>query len=171
MSRVLRAAALPGADLFIAGTAALGSTVGAKLARGLAIVGLRPSPDVAEVARGYASLNDAERRAAFLATLRGVVGTGGQRVAAGDRFYLAQGMPTLIIWGARDPIIPVQHARNAHEAIPGSCLEVFPESASAAARGARALHRGTQRFIEEHEPATFNAGEWRARLRSASGEA
>jgi pimeloyl-ACP methyl ester carboxylesterase len=172
VSRVLRAAALPGADLFIAGTAALGSTVGAKLARGLAIVGLRPSPDVAEVARGYASLNDAERRAAFLATLRGVVGTGGQRVAAGDRFYLAQGMPTLIIWGARDPIIPVQHARSAHEAIAGSRLEVFPGVGHMPQLEAPGHFIAVlERFIEEHEPATFNAGEWRARLRSASGEA
>ena len=40
-----------------------------------ALVGLRPNADVAEVARGYASLADAERRKAFLATLRAVVGT------------------------------------------------------------------------------------------------
>ena len=71
VSAILRAAALPGADLFIAATAALGSTVGSRLARGLAVVGLRPNSDVAEVARGYASLADRDRRAAFLATLCG----------------------------------------------------------------------------------------------------
>lgn len=43
-------------------------------------VGLRPTADVAEVARGYASLADADRRSAFLATLRSVIGSSGQRV-------------------------------------------------------------------------------------------
>src|SRR6478736_976610 len=119
VSLILRAAALPGAELFIGATAAAGATVGSKLARALAVVGVRPSADVAEIARGYAGLVDRERRKAFLATLRGVVGTGGQRVNAEDRLYLAEGMPVLIIWGARDPIIPVRHAETAHTAIRG----------------------------------------------------
>jgi hypothetical protein len=59
---VLRAAALPGANLFIAATAGPGRAAGAALARGLTSVGLQPSPEVAEVARGYASLADAGRR-------------------------------------------------------------------------------------------------------------
>ena len=81
-------------------------------------------------------------------------------------------MPTLIIWGARDPIIPVQHARSAHEAIPGSRLEVFPGVGHMPQLEAPGHFVAVlERFIEEHEPATFNAGEWRARLRSASGEA
>ena len=62
VSAVLRAAALPGADRFIATTAALGSTVGTSIGRGLRFVGLRPNTDVAEVARGYASLADHDRR-------------------------------------------------------------------------------------------------------------
>ena len=74
---VLRAAALPGADLFIGITAAPGQAVGSVLARGLAAVGLKPNADVAEIARGYASLADPERRAAFLGTVR-AIGTGGR---------------------------------------------------------------------------------------------
>ena len=93
VSPVLRAAALPGADLFIAATATAGRSAGAALGRGLTAVGLRPNADIAEVARGYASLADSDRRAAFLAALRSVIGTGGQRVHAGDRLYLAEGMP------------------------------------------------------------------------------
>src|SRR5271169_6524185 len=95
VSPFLRAAALPGADLFIAATAGPGSVVGSALARTLAAVGLRPNADVSEVARGYASLADRDRRAAFLSTVRAVVGTGGQRVRAADRLYLAAGMPVL----------------------------------------------------------------------------
>jgi pimeloyl-ACP methyl ester carboxylesterase len=169
VSAILRAAALPGADLFIGVTAALGATVGSKVARGLAVGGLRPSIDVAEVARGYASLADRNRRRAFLATLRGVVGTGGQRVSAQDRFYLAEGTPVLIIWGARDRIIPVRHGENAHAALPGSRLEVFENvghlpQLEAPGRCITAL----ERFIADTEPAAFDAERWRGRLRIAS---
>jgi pimeloyl-ACP methyl ester carboxylesterase len=171
VSVILRAAALPGAEWFIAATAALGSTVGSRVARGLAVVGLRPTADVAEVARGYVSLDDRDRRAAFLSTLHGVIGTGGQRVDAGDRLYLAEGMPVLIIWGARDPIIPVQHGENAHEAIPGSHLEVFEgvghlPQLEAPGRFIAAL----ERFIAENEPSRFDYRQWRGRLRIASGQ-
>ena len=169
VSAVLRAAALPGAGLFIGVTATVGSTVGSKVARGLAVVGLRPTIDVAEVARGYASLVDHDRRAAFLSTLRGVVGTGGQRVSARDRFYLAEGMPVLIIWGARDRIIPVRHGEEAHAAIPGSRLEVFDNvghlpQLEAPGRFITAL----EQFIGDTEPAPFDAERWRGRLRIAS---
>jgi pimeloyl-ACP methyl ester carboxylesterase len=168
VSVVLRAAALPGADAFIAATAGLGTRVGSTLARGLSAVGLRPNADVAEVARGYASLTDPDRRAAFLATLRSVVGTGGQRVDAADRLYLAEAVPVLIIWGARDSIIPVRHGEDAHDAIPGSRLEIFDDvghlpQVEAPGRFIAAL----ERFIRETEPAKFDPAEWRARFKAA----
>ena len=171
VSPVLRAAALPGADLFIAATAGPGRTVGSAIARGLAAVGLRPNTDVAEVLRGYSSLAEPDRRAAFLATLRSVIGTGGQRVHAGDRLYLAEGTPVLIIWGARDPIIPLRHGENAHKAIPGSHLEVFEgvghlPQLEAPGRFIAVL----ERFIAENEPARFDSAQWRGRLRIAGSE-
>ncbi|MCW3019476.1 MAG: Alpha/beta hydrolase [Solirubrobacterales bacterium] len=167
---VLRAAALPGANLFIAATAKPGRVAGAALARGLASVGLQPSADVAEVARGYASLADAGRRSAFLATLRAVVGTDGQRVEAGDRLYLAEGVPVLIVWGRRDRVIPVAHAEQAHEAIPGSRLEIFDAAGhmpqlEVPARFVAVL----ERFLDETEPAQWSSERWRSRL-TAAGE-
>jgi len=169
VSPVLRAAALPGADLFIAATARAGRSAGAALARSLAAVGLRPNADIVEVARGYASLADPDRRAAFLATLRSVIGTGGQRVHAEDRLYLAEGMPVLIVWGARDPIIPVRHGEHAHEVIPGSRLEIFERvghlpQLETPGRFVAVL----ERFLEQTEPARFDAREWRARLKSTA---
>ena len=169
VSFVLRAAALPGADLFIAATAGPGSRVGSALSRGLAVAGLRPNADVAEVARGYASLSDPERRQAFLATLRSVVGTRGQRVDAEDRLYLAESLSVLIIWGERDPIIPASHGRRAHEAISGSRLVVFEgvghlPQLEAPGRFIAALDR----FLEETESSTFDPEEWRDRLRVGS---
>jgi pimeloyl-ACP methyl ester carboxylesterase len=165
---VLRAAALPGANLFIAATAAPGRVAGSALVRGLAAVGLQPSADVAEVARGYASLADAGRRSAFLATLRAVVGTEGQRVEAGDRLYLTEGVPVQIIWGRRDRMIPVAHAEHAHEAIPGSRLEIFEAAGhmpqlELPARFVAVL----ERFLEETEPAQWSSERWRSRLAAA----
>jgi pimeloyl-ACP methyl ester carboxylesterase len=83
------------------------------------------TPEV--LARGFASLDNAGSRHAFLHTLRAVVEPGGQRVSAGDRLQLAA-MPTLIVWGERDSIIPVSHGTAANEAIPGSQLVVLPNA-------------------------------------------
>jgi pimeloyl-ACP methyl ester carboxylesterase len=167
VSPVLRAAALPGADAFISATAAAGKRVGPLLGRGLAALGLRPSADVAEVVRGYGTLTDPRRRAAFLATVRAVIGTGGQRVDATDRLYLAEAVPTLIVWGARDRIIPVRHGEDAHRHIPGSRLEVFEDvghlpQVEAPLRFVLAL----ERFLEQTEPAQLDRAGWNALLQA-----
>lgn len=168
VSPILRAAALPGAKLFIGATAGIGSQAGTIVGRGLGMLGLRPSADVAEVARGYASLADPDRRRAFLATLRAVVNTEGQRVAALDRLYLAESLPLLIVWGDRDPIIPVSHAEQAHAALPASRLEIFTgvghlPQVEQPGRFVATL----ERFLAETEPAEFDRDEWRARFKSA----
>ena len=170
VSLVLRAAALPGSELSITASAHVANWMGPAVSRGLAAVRSRPSPATVEVARGYASLADPRRRAAFLATLRSVIGVGGQRIDASDRLYLAAGIPTLIVWGARDPVIPVSHGERAHAAIPASRLEVFDgvghiPQLEAPARFVEVL----ERFLEQTKPAPFDAREWRARLRAASG--
>jgi hypothetical protein len=41
---------------------------------------------------------------------------------------MGEDRPTLIVWGARDSMIPVSHARTAHTAIPGSRLEIFEQA-------------------------------------------
>jgi pimeloyl-ACP methyl ester carboxylesterase len=93
--------------------------------RAAARVGLVPAPVVAELWRSYASLADDEARRAFLRTLRSVVDPRGQAVSASNRLHLAAEVPTLIVWGDADPIIPVEHAYAAHTSIPGSRLEIF----------------------------------------------
>jgi pimeloyl-ACP methyl ester carboxylesterase len=126
VNTLLRAATLPGSDLvlpLISHTRLLAA--GAAVGRVLDRLHLSPGADLAELARGYASLSDSESRAAFLHSLRAVVDPLGQRVSATDRLYLAEFMPSLVVWGERDPIIPVSHAHVAHEGMPGSQLEVF----------------------------------------------
>jgi pimeloyl-ACP methyl ester carboxylesterase len=126
---LLRAATLPGSELVlpvIAHERLLG--LGGVLAHALTRLGLRAGTDLAEMARGYGSLADAGARQAFILTLRAVIDITGQRVSATDRLYLAELLPSLIIWGRRDPLIPVDHATVAHRGLPGSRLEVFDEA-------------------------------------------
>jgi len=125
VSWLLRLVTLPGAEhvmplIFPRPVADRGEDVNRFLAgRGLHI------PRVAEMWRAYTSLAGTENRKAFVRTIRGVIEPGGQTVSALDRLYLASHVPTLIIWGDRDDIIPVSHAYTAHDAIPGSRLEIL----------------------------------------------
>ena len=75
---------------------------------------------------GYCSLSDSGARQAFLRTLRSVVDYRGQAVSALGKIHINHGLPTLLIWGEQDRIIPVAHGYAAHEAVPGSRLEVLP---------------------------------------------
>jgi len=168
VSPILRAAALPGADLFIAATAGVGSQIGSVIGRGIGAIGFRPNADLAEVARGYATLRDAERRKAFLATLRAVVDMEGQRIAALDRLYLAEALPLLILWGENDPIIPVEHGREAHAQLPGSRLEIFEDTGHVPMLERPGRFIATlQRFLAETDPARFDRDEWVARFKAA----
>ena len=154
---ILRAATLPGAELvlpLIASQRVLG--VGGALGGILARLGLHAGPDIAEMARGYASLADAEARSAFLHTVRAVIDHTGQRVSAADRLYLTSLLPALIVWGRRDPLIPAVHGEAAHRAMPGSRLEIFERAGhfphlDEPVRFAAVLRD----FLQETEPAEF----------------
>ena len=155
---LLRAATLPGAELVLPWLAhervlGAGEAVGQLLSR----VGLSAGPDIAEMARGYASLGDAEARSAFLHTVRAVIDYTGQRVSAADRLYLSSMMPALIVWGRRDPLIPAAHGEFAHGVMPGSRLEIFEEAGhfphlDEPVRFAAVLRD----FLEDTEPARFD---------------
>jgi pimeloyl-ACP methyl ester carboxylesterase len=123
---MLRASTLPGSELVLpllthATLLAGGESIGRALGR----IGLQAGTDMAEIARGFASLGDAEARHAFIQTMRAVLDPGGQRVSALDRLYLTEDLPSLLVWGTNDPIIPVEHGREAHELMPGSRLELL----------------------------------------------
>ena len=170
VSMLLRAAALPGAELVLPFLVPgwLGSTLG-RIGSAGSRLGLRTGHDMGEMLRGFLSLNDAESRAAFLHTLRAVIDPGGQRVNGHDRLYLAAHLPTLLVWGDGDPVIPVEHGRAAHEAMPGSQLEIFPNCGhfphlDDPVRFAEILSD----FLESTEPATLDAETLRSQLRSGA---
>jgi pimeloyl-ACP methyl ester carboxylesterase len=129
VSPVLRSATLPGAEWVLPVIGSSWVRDRAELVgRLLHKVGWRPSSDVAAAWQGFTSLSDAEGRRAFLATTRAVVDPGGQTVNASD--YLAEtiAIPTLVVWGGRDRMIPVQHAEHARASIPGCRVEIFEQS-------------------------------------------
>jgi pimeloyl-ACP methyl ester carboxylesterase len=168
---LLRAATLPGSELVLAllgggWLRATGSAVSAVLGR----VGLRAGEDLAGIAAGIASFCDAQARSAFVHTARAAIDRRGQRVSATDRLYLATGLPTLIVWGEDDPIIPAEHGRAAHAAIPGSRLEVFPGAGHFPHREAPARFAALlAEFVASTAPADGDDARWRELLRGAAG--
>jgi pimeloyl-ACP methyl ester carboxylesterase len=123
--------------------------------------------DAEDLVRLVDALPDATSRSAFLRTLRAVVDWRGQVVTMLDRCYLTAGMPTLLVWGADDMIVPVEHGRTAHAAMPESRLEVFERA------GHFPFHSHPQRFLTvlreflaTTEPAHWSPAEWRALLRT-----
>ena len=115
---LLRAAALPGSEWVLPLLAREWSVSAGDAVRNVAAkLGMTAGPDLAEFARGYASLVEEGATEAFLDTLRSVIGPEGQKVSALDRLYLADQIPTLFIWGTDDPVIPVEHGRRAHEIV------------------------------------------------------
>jgi hypothetical protein len=139
------------------------STVGSFFGK----LGMRAGPDVEEMWRGFSSLNDVGARAAFIHTLRGIVDPGGQRVNATDRLYLAERMPTMLMWGERDPIIPIEHGLAAQKLIPDSRFETFAGAGHFPHRtDPRAFVRALDDFIETTEPAEVSEDDFRDLLRS-----
>jgi pimeloyl-ACP methyl ester carboxylesterase len=164
---LLRMATLPGAELvlpLLASERVLG--VGRGVGRFFGRLGLRARTDVAEMARGHASLAEPEARAAFVHTLRTIVDPLGQRVNAKDRLYLAEEVPFLIVWGQRDSIIPVSHAHSTHERVPSSRLEIFDDAGHfPQVDEPQRFIEVLMEFIETTDPAEVEPERWRELLR------
>jgi len=122
--------------------------------------------DAEELGRVLEGVADVASRGAFSRTLKSVVDWRGQVVTMLDRSYLTEAMPVLLIWGGHDGVIPVAHAHVAHEAMPGSLLEVFPEA------GHFPHHHDPDRFVglvsdfvDSTDPVRFDRTRWRRMLR------
>ncbi|MCV7151581.1 alpha/beta fold hydrolase [Mycolicibacterium pyrenivorans] len=121
----LRLLSSPGAELLLPVIAPPPVvTAGNKLRSWFAAGGIQ-SPRGAEMWSAYSSLADSQTRQAFLKTLRSVVDYRGQSVSALNRLHLTSDLPTMVIWGDQDRIIPMEHGYAVHEARPGCRLEVL----------------------------------------------
>jgi pimeloyl-ACP methyl ester carboxylesterase len=78
----------------------------------------------------------------------------------------------LIVWGRRDPIIPAEHGRVAHKAMPGSRFEVldgvghFPQL-----ERPLEFSRLLKEFVRGTEPARVTLESMRETLRSRAAQA
>lgn len=127
--------------------------------------------DLPHVLRILADLPEPTASSAFARTLRAVVDWRGQVVTMLDRCYLTESVPVQLIWGSRDSVIPVSHARMAHAAMPGAQLEVFEGS------GHFPFHDDPDRFVEVVEkfidstdPAVYDQDMLRDLLRAGASE-
>lgn len=126
VSMLLRSATLPGAApvLSVLASAPVLSQVEA-LGRGASKIGWRPGADITEIWRGFSSLGDPESRRAFLATTRAVIDIGGQSISAHDHLEDSLPIPTLIVWGSKDHMIPASHAHSVEQSFPDCQVEIF----------------------------------------------
>ena len=163
---VIRAAGLPGSELVVpllASAPARGA--GRLLAAALGAVGIRPDTDAREAAASLASLSHGPTRRAFLGTVRTLVNARGQQVQASDRLYLTEDVPTMVVWGEKDSIIPISHGHEAVDAMPKARMEVFDGAGhfphiDEPERFADLLAA----FVREQPPATYDRARLRQRL-------
>ncbi len=163
---VLRASALPGASYAI-GLSARGPLRRTALgvARTVARTGLLDRNDVEDVAVIWEGLRDRATRTAFLRTLRAVIDVRGQAVSSRDRLYLAAKLPVLIVWGDRDPVVPVVHAAHAAELLPSARLAILRKTGHMPHRtNPEAFARAVRAFVEETVPAVHVPDELRQLL-------
>jgi pimeloyl-ACP methyl ester carboxylesterase len=128
----------------------------------------RDLPDVLRILR---DLPEPTASSAFTRTLRAVVDWRGQVVTMLDRCYLTESVPVQLIWGDSDVVIPVEHGRMAHAAMPGSELVIFERS------GHFPFHDDPDRFVEvvekfidSTEPAEYDQNALRELLRTGISE-
>ena len=123
----LRAATLPGSQVVMAAIGSQKTTNSLYWAcRQLARVGIEPQMLNPQMVEKLSEFGDPNARDAFVSTLRSVVDVSGQRVTALGKLAAMEDLPVLLIWGARDPVIPLHHGERAAEIIPNSELVVFP---------------------------------------------
>lgn len=163
---LLRAASLPGAGLAIAATANPLLRWPIVAAAGLGVrLGVLDENDVPEVIRIWKTLRDPSTRAAFLRTLRSVVDVRGQSVTSRDRLYLAAAIPTLLVWGSRDRVLPVAQARAATRDLPSCRLEEIPGVGHLPHRADPVRFvEVVERFLDETAPAAHDPARWRELL-------
>ena len=165
VSWVLRVLSLPGVEYLMPVLfPSFARDAGNALSRRLRGLGLR-APRLEQEWQTYVSLTEPANRDSFLRTLRSVVDPAGQAVSARDRLYLASRVPTLILWGRHDRMIPVEHALAAHEAMPESQLVVFEDSGHFPhAEEPQHFAEVVSEFVDTTEPTRLDDAELRALL-------
>ena len=117
VGRVLRLLSLPGSELVLPVIASRPAVFAGNAVR--ALMGS------ADRFKERPSLSNRDHRQAFLRTLRSVVDYRGQAVTALNRLSFRGILPAMIISGDQDQVIPVEHARAAHQILPNSRVHIM----------------------------------------------
>ena len=121
--------------------------------------------DLDQVADIFDSLRDVSTRAAIRHVVRAVVDWRGQIITMSDRAYLAGRMPTCVIWGDDDTVIPTRHADVAEVVVPHAQVALVPNSGHFPHRDhPQRFVKIIRDFIRSTEPAAFDPDAWRTDL-------
>ncbi|HOZ59006.1 MAG TPA: alpha/beta fold hydrolase [Nakamurella multipartita] len=171
---ILRGLTLPGGSTALAVAATPPVYAALRLVGGRAhAIGLPGTADIPGALGVLKGKADPAERDAFLHVLRAVVDWKGQVVSMTDRAYLAREMPTCLVWGSRDTVLPVVHAQRARAVIPAARIEVitgaghFPHEEKP-----DQFVEILDDFIAATAPSVYDAKKWRTALRRGrAGEA
>lgn len=168
---LLRGLTLPGAGSALALAASPPVLAAARfLGQRVHAAHLPGTADIPGALSVLAGKHDAQERDAFLHVLRAVVDWRGQVVTMTDRAYLALNMPTCVMWGAKDTVLPVGQVEVARQSIPGARIEIvdgaghfpheeFPD------RFVSVLSD----FVRTTAPSVHDQNRWRTLLRRGQG--
>lgn len=93
--------------------------------RRLSSLGFREPSELRQMRQTLRSLSDIAARGSFLDTLRGVINVQGQLVNGAERLDQIGDIPVLVVWGDRDPMLPIYHADVVAKALPHAQVEIF----------------------------------------------
>jgi pimeloyl-ACP methyl ester carboxylesterase len=164
LSFALRALTLPGAWVALGLSHLAATRLALTALRAVAGVGIPASlaADLDEALKVHAGLRDPAARAAFLSVLRHVADWRGQVITMRDRAYLTEGLPTLVVWGEQDHVLPVEHAAVAAELIPESTVVRLPGVGHFPHREApEAFVGAVTDFLAATAPRRWDAARWR----------
>ena len=135
--------------------------LGVPLLRLLQKSGLPMTADLEQLAIVYNDLGSRAAREAFRHVLRAIVDWRGQIVTMNDRAYLTEFIPTLVVWGEDDTVIPVKHAYAAQDKLPHARVEVFKDAGHFPHAEQPELFVETlSQFLADTQPARFDPRRW-----------
>lgn len=123
--------------------------------------GLPLTADLEQLAIVYDDLGTREAREAFRHVLRAIIDWRGQIVTMNDRAYLTEFIPTMVVWGRDDTVIPVKHAYAAEHALPHATVKVFDHAGHFPHADQPELFSQTLlEFLASASPARFDSKRW-----------
>lgn len=126
VNKIIPLCTLPGASTTLGLlTRPSAQRIGVPLLKALHRTGLRRAADLEQLSLVYSDLRTREARDAFRHVLRAIVDMKGQIVTMRDRAYLTEFIPTMVVWGERDTVIPVEHAEIAERELSHAVIKIF----------------------------------------------